>query len=85
MRLRVGFIVNPAAGAGGAVALKGSDGTDLQAEALSRGGHGRGVERGLAFLRTLIGLCPDVAEQTQTFGGSIKSTTPSIIATLKIL
>ena len=31
MRLRVGFIVNPAAGAGGAVALKGSDGMDLQA------------------------------------------------------
>lgn len=77
MRLRVGFIVNPAAGAGGAVALKGSDGMDLQAEALSRGGHGRGVERGLAFLRTLIGLCPDVAEQTRWYcwagpmGGSL--------------
>ncbi len=67
MSLCIGFIVNPAAGAGGAVALKGSDGADLQAEAARRGGHGRGVERGMEFLRALIMLCPQIAAQTRWY------------------
>lgn len=35
--MKLGFVVNPFAGIGGAVALKGSDGSDIVAQALSRG------------------------------------------------
>ncbi len=35
--MKIGFVVNPFAGIGGAVALKGSDGKDIVAQALSRG------------------------------------------------
>ena len=35
--MKIGFVVNPFAGIGGAVALKGSDGKDIVAHALSRG------------------------------------------------
>ncbi len=35
--MKIGFVVNPFAGIGGAVALKGSDGQDIVAQALSRG------------------------------------------------
>jgi predicted polyphosphate/ATP-dependent NAD kinase len=43
--LTFGFLVNPVAGIGGAVALKGSDGADVQREALARGGKPRGADR----------------------------------------
>jgi predicted polyphosphate/ATP-dependent NAD kinase len=43
--LRLGLLVNPFAGIGGSVALKGSDGDDIRAEALRRGGRPRAVER----------------------------------------
>ncbi len=36
--MRIGFVVNPIAGLGGAVGLKGTDGPDTVAEALRRGG-----------------------------------------------
>ena len=35
--MKIGFVVNPFAGIGGAVALKGSDGKDIVALAISRG------------------------------------------------
>jgi len=35
--MKIGFVINPFAGIGGAVALKGSDGKDIVAQALSRG------------------------------------------------
>jgi len=43
--LKFGFLINPIAGVGGAVALKGSDGADIQREALVRGGKPRARDR----------------------------------------
>ncbi len=43
--LRIGVIVNPIAGIGGPAALKGSDGADIQQEALARGVRPRAGER----------------------------------------
>ena len=37
--MKIGFVVNPFAGIGGAVALKGSDGEDIVVQALSRGAN----------------------------------------------
>lgn len=52
--LRLGVIVNPYAGLGGAVALKGSDGEQIRAQALERGAEpqaARRMARALAPLR----------------------------------
>ncbi len=49
---RIGLIVNPVAGLGGAVGLKGSDG-DLAEKALARGAAPRAAERALAALASL--------------------------------
>ncbi len=48
--LKLGLLVNPVAGIGGAVALKGSDGADLQAEARQRGGQYLAADRAGEFL-----------------------------------
>lgn len=49
--IRVGFLVNPVAGIGGAVALKGSDGAEVQRAAAKRGGEPRGESRARRALR----------------------------------
>jgi predicted polyphosphate/ATP-dependent NAD kinase len=49
----LGLIVNPVAGIGGAVALKGSDGADTVRLALARGGVPHASERAEAALRVL--------------------------------
>ena len=43
--MKIGFVVNPLAGIGGAVALKGSDGEEIVEEALSRGAEPRAEMR----------------------------------------
>ena len=50
---RLGFVVNPLAGIGGTVALKGSDGADTVAEAIKRGAHARVPERCAQFFERL--------------------------------
>lgn len=52
---RLGVIVNPLAGLGGRVGLKGSDGSAVQAEAQRRGGAPVAPQRALEALRTLVG------------------------------
>jgi predicted polyphosphate/ATP-dependent NAD kinase len=47
---RVGLIINPLAGIGGAVALKGSDGKETVAEALLRGAEPRAPQRAIRAL-----------------------------------
>ncbi len=47
---RVGLIINPLAGIGGVVALKGSDGKETVAEALSRGAELRAPQRAIRAL-----------------------------------
>jgi len=59
MTLRVGLIVNPLAGLGGAVGLKGSDGADTVAEAQRRGAQAQAMTRAARAL--------SVARQTANF------------------
>ncbi len=60
-RLRLGLVVNPVAGLGGSVGLKGSDGDDLQAAARELGGTPRGHARTTAFLEALAQCTPPQA------------------------
>ncbi len=52
--MRLGLIVNPLAGVGGATALKGSDGVDTVAEALARGAEQRAPARARQALEKLL-------------------------------
>ena len=49
--LHIGLLINPVAGVGGAAALAGSDGTDVQQEARRRGSQPRGQQRAMRFLQ----------------------------------
>ncbi len=51
--LRIGLVVNPLAGIGGAVGLQGSDGEVVQRAARERDGKPRGEERLSIFLQAL--------------------------------
>lgn len=51
--MRVGFVINPLAGIGGAVALKGSDGQETVSQALALGGHSQAQKRSLTALRQI--------------------------------
>ena len=66
MTLRIGLLVNPLAGVGGSVALKGSDGADTVAEALRRGASPQAPARAA---RALANLPADVT--LLTWGGAM--------------
>lgn len=63
---RLGVIINPYAGLGGTVGLKGSDGATTVAEALSRGAEPRALDRMQRALQVLLPW----REQLQLFGFS---------------
>ena len=52
-RLTVGLVVNPYAGIGGAIALKGSDGADIREKALKAGAERKAMQRAETALKTL--------------------------------
>ncbi|MEU4549353.1 ATP-NAD kinase family protein [Nonomuraea dietziae] len=54
----VGLVVNPVAGLGGAAGLKGSDGEQVQREALARGATPRAGERAARAVRALLARRP---------------------------
>ncbi len=62
--LRIGVIVNPIAGIGGPAALKGSDGADIQREALARGVRPRSSERMREALAPLQGRAAELRFKT---------------------
>jgi predicted polyphosphate/ATP-dependent NAD kinase len=52
--LKIGLLVNPWAGIGGSVALKGSDGEDIRQQAMARGAHLRAEERARRAFSMLV-------------------------------
>ncbi|MGB0664060.1 MAG: ATP-NAD kinase family protein [Pontibacterium sp.] len=56
MQLKIGLIVNPYAGIGGSVALKGSDGADIRDQALALGAEQKAPKRATQTLSLLQGL-----------------------------
>lgn len=56
MSFRLGLIINPLAGLGGSVALKGSDGADVAARALELGAVPRAIERTRIALMAVQGM-----------------------------
>ena len=67
--LRVGVLVNPIAGLGGAVGLKGSDGVLLQAQAIALGARPRSIER----MRAALAVLADSADRLRVvaWGGAM--------------
>ena len=52
--MKLGFVVNPFAGIGGAVALKGSDGKDIVELALSKGARPKAEARAMVAMREVV-------------------------------
>ncbi len=57
---KIGLIVNPFAGIGGKVGLKGSDGTDIRSLALAMGARPEAVEKALKALEKLVPLREEI-------------------------
>ncbi|TBU94640.1 ATP-NAD kinase family protein [Phytopseudomonas dryadis] len=56
----MGLIVNPIAGMGGSVGLKGTDGASVLAEALRRGAHPLAGSKAIKALCRIASACPDL-------------------------
>lgn len=65
-RLKVGIVVNPYAGIGGALALKGSDGQEVRAHALSAGAQCLANDK----MRNALKLAVEELQQVQIFTAS---------------
>jgi predicted polyphosphate/ATP-dependent NAD kinase len=69
MNFKLGVIVNPFAGIGGSVGLKGSDGEDIRAEAFARGAQQRAPARMQRCLDMLKGFNKDL--EVYAFAGDM--------------
>lgn len=85
---KLGLIVNPIAGIGGSVGLKGSDGADIQAQARGLGAVPRASERTILALRQLLPLQDGL--QIITYPGEMGEVaaracgfTPAVIGTIQ--
>ena len=74
--MKIGLVINPQSGVGGSVALKGSDGAELQELAKQRDGEPRGVERAHAFLERLLLIIDDLTKEVswKTWGDDMGET-----------
>ena len=74
--MKIGLVINPQSGVGGSVALKGSDGAELQELAKRRDGEPRGVERAHAFLERLLLIIDDLRKELswKTWGDEMGET-----------
>ena len=64
---KLGLIINPLAGVGGSVALKGSDGANIVQEALQRGAKPKAQERALQTLATVTSAIKEASRDCQMF------------------
>ncbi|MDT8281751.1 MAG: ATP-NAD kinase family protein [Gammaproteobacteria bacterium] len=64
--MKTGFVINPFAGIGGAVALKGSDGNNIVARALAKGAEPQAEKRALLAMQTMA-LNSALADDTQFY------------------
>lgn len=62
-KFKLGVIVNPFAGVGGSVGLKGSDGDDIRAEAFARGAETRALTR----MQRCLSLLKDFKDSIEVF------------------
>ena len=69
--MKLGFVINPLAGIGGSVALKGSDGKDIVELALSRGASLKAEKRASAAVQEFSGLAVDEQLEVLTAAASM--------------
>ncbi|WP_263141046.1 ATP-NAD kinase family protein [Pseudomonas sp. RIT-PI-AD] len=71
MGFTLGLVINPFAGLGGAVGLKGSDGAEVVARARRLGAHGNAPARALRALQRLAGSQMEVITATGELGEQV--------------
>lgn len=71
MSFRLGLIINPLAGVGGSVALKGSDGADIVARALELGAIPKALERTRIALKAVQGMDLEVLTWAGLMGETV--------------